>query len=425
MIESVHSIVAHRYWGSPGGGQLVCASAAVTLDNIGLEPILTGTFRFDPRRYMDWYGIDISRFRAYTLMPVNVKAFGLWTRLYMWRPAKKVLDNYDIRVFFIDDETYKPLVRYRSRGLRIIEYIHFPFEVVVDPRFRGSGLAYGEDPYIMERYSKFPMNIYWEVFTKLLPMYLRGNPFRDADLVLTNSRWTAGVARMVYGEEPIVLNPPIPPNIAIVGSPRPFRDRAPLIVMLGRFSEEKRYHWVVSELMHKLVRDFPGLKLVIFGGATTRTQLSYVNRVAELARRVGLGVKIINEGSVVREFDSEHKVYLRLNATRAEINEVIDMARVFLHATINEHWGIAVAEAMARGLPVVVHRSGGAWSDWAMNGEVGIGYETIDEAAEALTKLLADEKAWGHYSGKSLGRVGEITFEKFVGRLGELVKKLV
>ena len=196
----INSMVSHHYWGSPGGGQLVCASAAVALDGVGLEPILTGTFKFDPRRYVDWYVIDISMFRVYTLMPVNIKAFGLWTRLYVWRPAKKVLDKYRVEVMFIDEETYKPLVRYRSRGLRIVEYIHFPFEVVVDPRFRGSGLAYGEDPYIMERYGRFPMNIYWGVFTRLLPRYLRENPFRDADLVLTNSRWTAGVVRMVYGE---------------------------------------------------------------------------------------------------------------------------------------------------------------------------------------------------------------------------------
>ncbi|MCG2870619.1 MAG: glycosyltransferase family 1 protein, partial [Vulcanisaeta sp.] len=59
MIKTAYSIVAHRYWGSPGGGQLVCASAAVALDSVGLEPILTGTFKFDPRRYVDWYGIDI------------------------------------------------------------------------------------------------------------------------------------------------------------------------------------------------------------------------------------------------------------------------------------------------------------------------------------------------------------------------------
>jgi len=53
-----YSVVSHRYWGSPGGGQLVCASAAVALDRAGLEPVLTGTFRFDPSKYIDWCGID-------------------------------------------------------------------------------------------------------------------------------------------------------------------------------------------------------------------------------------------------------------------------------------------------------------------------------------------------------------------------------
>ena len=59
-----------------------------------------------------------------------------------------------------------------------------------------------------------------------------------------------------------------------------------------------------------------------------------------------------------------------------------------------------------------------------MNGEVGLGYEGVDEAVEALAKLLTDEKAWSHYLSKSLGRVGEITFDKFVSRLSELVKGL-
>ncbi|WP_054842129.1 glycosyltransferase [Vulcanisaeta distributa] len=425
----MQSIVAHRYWGTPGGGQLVCASAAVALDKMGLKPILTGTFKFDPARYVDWYGIDISKYEVHTLMPINIKAFGLWTRLYMWRPAVKLLSRYDVRALFIDDETYKPLVRYRSMGLRIIEYIHFPLEVVVDPRFRGgSGLAYGEDPYIMERYGRFPMNVYWGgVFTRLLPRYLRENPFHDADLVLTNSRWTASVAKMVYGEEPIVLNPPIPPNISILGSVRAFEERGNLVVMLGRFSEEKRYHWVVTELMPRLIKEIPNAKLIIFGGATTRTQLNYVNRVADLARRSGLNVKVVSEGSVLRELNSEHQVYLRLNAPRAEINEAMDGgARAFLHATINEHWGgIAVAEAMARGLPVVVHKSGGAWSDLALNGEIGLGYENVDEAVNALAKLLTDSRAWSNYSIRSLDRVRDITFDKFVDRLAELVRKIL
>ena len=420
------SIVAHHYWGSPGGGQLVSASAAYALDSMGLEPILTGTFRFDPSKYVDWYGIDISRYRVYTLFSTNIRAFGLWSRLYVWRPALKALrENSDVEVLFTDEEAYRPIAEVKnSLKFKIIEYIHFPFEVVVDPRFRGSGLAYGEDPYVMERYGRFPMNMYWWVFVKMLPRYMRRNPFEDADLVLTNSRWTAGVAKMVYGEEPIVLNPPIPPNMALVAKPRPFEERANIIIMLGRFSEEKRYHWVVSQLMPRLTGELKDVKLVIFGGATTRSQLNYVNRVSEMAHKAGLRVKVLEDENALKHI-GEAQVILRLNAPRSEINEAMDNAKVFLHATINEHWGIAVAEAMTRGLPIVVHRSGGTWSDLANSGEVGLGYDSVDEASEALARLITDKGLWDSLSRRSLERARDIGFSNFVNRLRELASRLI
>ena len=416
------SLVSHRYWGAPGGGQLVCASAAVALDKMGLTPVLTGTFNFDKAKYLDWYGIDLTKYDVEVLMSLNVKAFGLWTRLYMWKPAERVLKRErDVRIMFIDDETYKPLLKYRQSGLRIVEYIHFPLEVVVDPKYKGTGLAYGEDPYIMERYGKFPMNIYWGIFVKLLPRYLRGNPFESADVVLTNSRWTAEVAKMVYGEAPAVLNPPIPPNAEIVERPKPFEERRPIVVMLGRFSEEKRYHWVVKEVAPRLIREVPGAKLVIFGGATTRTQLGYVERVAQMAREAGLRVEVVQD-DVGKAGDSD--VYLRLNAPRAEINRVMDSAKAFLHATINEHWGIAVAEAMARGLPVVVHKSGGAWTDLAEEGHAGMGYEDAEEAVEGLAKLLGDKDEWGLFSSRALSRVADIGFNKFISSFLEYIKRI-
>jgi len=418
------SVVAHRYWGSPGGGQLVCASAAVALDNAGMPPVLTGTFKFDPSRYVDWYGIDISRYPAVTLMPYNIKAFGLWTRLYMWRPAEKAIKKFNASLMFIDDETYKPLVRYRSKGLKIIEYIHFPLEVIIDKRYKGTGLAYGEDPYIMERYGKFPLNIYWKIFTTLLPRYLRENPFAAADLVLTNSRWTARVAEMVYGEKPEVLNPPLPPNVHVQVAPTPFEQRSPFVVMLGRFSEEKRYHWVVAELVPKLIREVPEVKLVIFGGAMTRTQMGYVNKIINIAGKNNINIKLIENENILENIDDKYNVYMRLNAPRSEINSFMDRAKVFLHATINEHWGIAVAEAMARGLPIVVHKSGGAWSDLLEEGKNGLGYETAEEGVAAVAKILTDRAAWSYYSANSLKRVKDITFDEFQNKLINIIKKL-
>jgi glycosyltransferase involved in cell wall biosynthesis len=102
----------------------------------------------------------------------------------------------------------------------------------------------------------------------------------------------------------------------------------------------------------------------------------------------------------------------------------MDRAKVFLHATINEHWGIAVAEAVARGLPVVVHRSGGAWSDLLEEGENGLGYETAEEGVAAVAKILTDRVAWSYYSANSLKRVKDITFDEFKSKLINIIKKL-
>ncbi|MEM3994918.1 MAG: glycosyltransferase [Thermofilum sp.] len=406
-------LVAHHYWGSPGGGQLVCAAAAYAMEALGLGPVLSGTFKFDPSRYAEWYGIDISKYPVVTL-PFGLRAFGLWSRLLVWLPARRAVERYSPSLLFIDEVAYKPLLR--GRRFKLVEYIHFPFEVVIDPKYKGTGLAYGEDPYVTERYSKFPMNIYWGVYARLLPRVMRDNPFHAADLVLTNSKWTAEVAKMVYGEAPAVLNPPIAPNVDVVERPRPFEERKPIVVMLGRFSQEKRYHWVVREVAPRLVKEVPGARLVIFGGAATPTLRAYYDRVKSLASEAGLRVS--------DDLSKEADVYLVANAPRRLINEVMDGARAFLHATINEHWGIAVAEAMARGLPVVVHKSGGAWTDLAEEGRVGLGYEDAGGAVDAVARLLTDGKQWAVLSAKSVERARGLRLEIFAQKFGEFVRSL-
>ncbi len=133
---------------------------------------------------------------------------------------------------------------------------------------------------------------------------------------------------------------------------------------------------------------------MIFGGAATPTLQAYYRRVWRLAEEAGL--------KVADSLDARADVYLVANAPRRLINEAMDRARAFLHATINEHWGIAVAEAMARGLPVVVHKSGGAWTDLAEEGRYGLGYET---AEEVVANLLTDGRAWSLLSQRLPARI--------------------
>jgi len=401
-----NAVVGHHYWDRPGGGQLVCASSAYALEKSGYNPVLTSTTSFNPQSYTTWFGIDLSSYPRVN-WNISLRMFGLHLRLVAWRPMLKAIRDYGAKLLFTDEVTYKPLLKHRVKmGFRIIEYIHFPYEVSTDPRFRGTGLSYGEDPYVLERYGNFPMNIYWWSYIKLLPHYMREDPFESADLVLTNSAWTDELGKRVYGKTPEVLNPPLPPNVPVLKSARPFEGRQKAIVMLGRFSEEKRYHWVIGEVMPKLVKEVPGVKLLIFGGAGTRTAKAYIERLRRMVKEKGI----------------EDMVILIPDAPRHAINEAMDSSRAFFHSTINEHWGIVVAEALARRLPIVVHKSGGAWSDIAKKGRYGLGYENTDEAVLCLSKLLTDEKLWNIYSSSE--RVEDLTLGKFVDRLGRFLKEL-
>jgi glycosyltransferase involved in cell wall biosynthesis len=410
VSNSTYAIVAHHYWNRPGGGELVCASAAKAFELAGFRPVLVSPVRIHVERYPEWFGIDLSSYPKIDL-GIELRAFGLYLRLLNGVAIRAALRRFREGLVFTDNPTYRGVVK---GAVKIVEYIHFPFETLFKLGFTGS--SYLEDPYFAQRYSKFPMNMYFRAYLELLKRFSRENPFDVAGLVLANSRWTAELAGRIYGEEPEVLNPPIPPNVEVVKEPKPFEVRGDVVVMVGRFSEEKRYHWVVQEVLPRLRRVCGAVRLYIFGSTGTRTSRAYRSRLAEAAKSAGFKVSA--------EPGTEADVYLVENAPRKVINEVMDRAKVFLHATINEHWGIAVAEAMARGLPVVVHRSGGTWSDLAGEGSYGIGYNTAEEATEAVAKLLTDRGGWSYYSKKSTERALGLTLDRFTGRFTELLKKV-
>ena len=416
-MKTANAFVVHHYWNRAGGGQLVCAAVAKVLDFMDFRPVLVSTVRIDVSKYPEWFGIDLSSYPTIDL-GFELKAFGIYLRLLVGLAIKKALRRYEAQLIFTDESTYKQVLDdLRRRGTKLIEYMHFPIEASFKKEFKQTGVYYGDDPYVLERYGRFPMNIYYKLYLKLLPLFLRDNPFTVASLVLTNSRWTARLAKMVYGEEPTVLNPPLPPSLSIAENINPFDSRGNIVVMVGRFSEEKRYHWVIQELFPRLKKVYSDAKLYIFGATGTRTAKAYYNKLFELAKSVSLKAS--------STLDADADVYLVENAPRNVINNVMDKAKVFLHATINEHWGIAVAEAMTRGLPAVVHRSGGTWSDLVYEGSYGLGYTSVDEAVDAIAKLMTDSATWRLYSQKAIERAKELTFNRFVEEASSLIKKVL
>lgn len=395
-------LVTHHYWDRPGGGELVAGAFTIAFNELGHYVELTATTRFCVPCYKDWFGMDLTKFKVHAL-PFKLRVFGIYLRALSWLPATWVIPKLKPDLVFMDFYQTKPILWLKRRfKYKTIEYIHFPFESVYGPRKIRS---WKDDPYLAERYGRFPWNLYLVGSLWLGERFNRGNPFEVHELVMANSRWTTDLVRQIHGEYPMVVNPPLPPNVSVIMEPKPFDERQNVVVMVGRFSNEKRYHWVVSEVMPRLIKEIPGVKLIIIGGTGTVPSENYFAKTIELTRKVGV-------------IDS---VVLMKNAPGDAKLNALDNAKVFLHATVNEHWGVAVAEAMARGLPVVVHKSGGAWSDLAMRGEVGLGYETVDEAVNAIAKLLTDDKEWALRSWKSTERVTELEFKMWIRHIKDKV----
>ncbi|MGC8674342.1 MAG: glycosyltransferase [Thermoprotei archaeon] len=415
-------VVLHRYWNAPGGSQMVCASAAHSFRSLGLKPVLASMASLKLENYVTWYGIDLSGLEV-----VRPKFFprpsGLLSRPFVWIPAKAALKKTRAHLLFSDESTYKPLLN-SFPDLKVIEYVHFPIEALIKPEYRELGFYYKDDPSISERYNRFPMNAYWWAYTRLVNHYNRDDPFRSAKAVIANSKWTAGVVKKIFGKEPIVINPPLPPSVQTLEKIPPFEDRKNAVLMVGRFNPRKNYEWAVEKIGKPLQR--LGAKLLIIGSSTTESQRQYSEAVANRAKAEGLKVAIKENSQYDGEsaFGENADIVLLPNTPRSVINSIADKSKVFLHSTENEHWGIAIAEAMARGLPVVLHESGGAWHELADDGQSAIGYKTPAEALTSIEKLLTDAALWQLMSTKSVERAKALTLKEFQKSLDQILKTI-
>ena len=76
---------------------------------------------------------------------------------------------------------------------------------------------------------------------------------------------------------------------------------------------------------------------------------------------------------------------------RTDIPEVLSALDIFVHASIDEPFGITIVEAMAAGLPVVATLGGGV-GEIVTDNETGllVPPEDSDALAAAITRLIED-----------------------------------
>lgn len=357
-------IVDHYLWVRVGGGERVNAELVRGLLNSGHKPIVVTPIGFDPRMYEEWFGIKLPPESLYTLTPRFYPIFGLYQRPLSWFSLVSAIAKERPDCIWVDND-YTRFVDHFGDA-KIIQYVHFP-----TPDYRL------EQDYA----AKYNRNAFWRMYFEgfmLLSQILGDEAHRNADIICCNSSFIAEECRRLWGRTPRVLYPPV--NVEGFYNPK-LEGRKKDVVMVGRISREKRYEEAIDALSKMRTK----ANLHIIGGLIPTKRDYYEYLLKEASRK-----------SIM------DRVFFHPNLPLDEMLKMLGRSSVFWHCTHNEHFGIAIVEGMASGLPVVVHRSGGQFMDVTERDRFGLSYATTEELAEKTDSLLTQEGLWRDYHERSL-----------------------
>jgi glycosyltransferase involved in cell wall biosynthesis len=217
-----------------------------------------------------------------------------------------------------------------------------------------------------------------------------------SNLMVTNSHWTARQINRIYGVEPVVLYPPVRWS----GEKRDRADRKPSFISLGRLSPDKRLMEVIDIMERVRQRGFE-IELEIIGNEDQVAGQTFIRRLRE---------RIVQAGGWVRLHES---------IDRAELEAVVSGSRFGIHAMIDEHFGIAVAEMMRAGCIVFVPDNGGQVE--IIGKEPGLCYRSDDDAVEKICALLTDETEQDRLQSALGQRADNFSESRFMDGMREIV----
>jgi alpha-1,2-mannosyltransferase len=177
-------------------------------------------------------------------------------------------------------------------------------------------------------------------------------------LILANSHFTAEAIKSELGVNPHVLYPPISDNF-IYARKNLTEKRGARVITVSRISNGKN------------------LSIIPYIAKLTRKEISFaIVGLLDSSKTLNLLTKSI------RKLGLSERVKIYINLSRDQLKRMLLTSKVYLHPTLNEHFGISIVEAMALGCIPVVHDSGGPRE--FVNEKFR--YESVEEAAEKVEK---------------------------------------
>ncbi len=185
---------------------------------------------------------------------------------------------------------------------------------------------------------------------------------KRASAITSVSHFTAKLVKDIYNLDSVVIHNGVDTNYY---HPNEHFNNRPRVLFVGRFVKWKNPHWVA-----KLAKKFPNADFIIHG-KPPKTGISVYPLLLEIAQHTP-NLKISTE-------------YLNTDKLRQLYQE----SDIFCYPSTDWH-PLSVMEAMACGLPLVVHGIGGQ-SELIENGKEGFKINSFKDMEENVRYLLEDE----------------------------------
>jgi glycosyltransferase involved in cell wall biosynthesis len=294
----------------------------------------------------------------------------LWRQHQMFRAARAHHHRFDV---VISNENESCI------GRRCIQYVHYPWGYLPRPEIE------------MRWYHRVPgaLALYRSAAHRLSGFTAE---LMAENLTLANSGWTAARLREWYGMREVVV---VPPPVIGAGEPRPWSERQLGFAMLGRIAVEKRIENAI-EVLERVREAGQPVTLDLVG---TVDRPAYLKRLRALLRD--------------RPWVTRHE-----RIPRAELSELLRKNRFGIHAMVDEHFGMAVAEMLRAGCVVFAHASGGPRE---ILDDPRLLYEDAVDATGKILAVLGSAELQAELGEHVAARAACYSEERFTSTIRDLV----
>jgi glycosyltransferase involved in cell wall biosynthesis len=296
---------------------------------------------------------------------------------------RRLVKELQPELVFVAHEAFKPLERIinnsnnnNNKEHALIHYVHNPYEFVPDP----------SDPIV-------------KPFSLITNRYIiKGNDFSDVVLANSNSTRKQCIKRW-NRNDCIVLYPSIKIDeiATYTSSSSSSSSRDDICIVLSRLSPEKKIELAIEAFKTKVLKN----KQLLIIGYLSRENKNYYQRLRDLSKR-NENIKILP------------------NLRRNDVLTLLSKAKILFHPMPDEHFGIAIIEAMAAGCLPVVHASGGPL-EIVDNGRYGLIYRDLSEIPELLNRAFNLSK---HFQHKVKNRALQFDIKHFQEKLITLINNV-